>query len=163
MRITKLNVSPILKVKGHLNNRCLLNVNCSTTPFSSSVVYKSNNYYLLYKNVQENNGVQKRFYSAEEEEEEDEETKLRRKLANLPKPKIDPLVIPRRRRGLTVETFLKAIGKGCEEHVDKFTSWDDLFLSKSQKLKKKEIPVAQRRWILKWLEKYRQGETPGFQ
>jgi len=107
------------------------------------------------------NQQQKRFYS-EEVEEEDEETKLRRQLENLPKPKMDPLIIPRRRRGITVESFLKNIGKGCEEHVDKFKSWEDLFSSKSLKLKLKEIPVAQRRWILKWLERYRKGEVPGF-
>ncbi|KAG2387090.1 hypothetical protein C9374_002125 [Naegleria lovaniensis] len=123
---------------------------------------KQNEYKLLVLNNYQNTCA--RFYADEaaEEEEEDEETKLRRKLESLPKPKIDPLLIPRRRRGITLESFLKNIGKGCEEHIDKFKSWEDLFTSKTLKLKAKEIPVAQRRWILKWLERYRKGEVPGF-
>ncbi|EFC48938.1 predicted protein [Naegleria gruberi] len=129
---------------------------------SRVVLQCKQNQYKFLMNQTFNNTTIKRSYSEAAEEEEDDETKLRRQLANLPKPLLDPLIVPRRRRGITVESFLKNIGKGCEEHVDKFTSWEDLFTSKSLKLKVKEIPVAQRRWILKWLERYRKGEVPGY-
>ncbi len=68
---------------------------------------------------------------------------------------------------MTVETFLEKIsnkkkeGRDCTEFKDKFKSWDELFTLKSQSLKRMEIPVKQRRWILNWVEKYRQGMTPG--
>jgi hypothetical protein len=97
-----------------------------------------------------------------EEEELDEEEKAKReKIAKLQKPDILPGMVPRRRRGLTVETFLEKIGKGCAEHKDKFSSWEDLFTFKSRTLRLKEIPTKQRKWILKWVERYRQGDTPG--
>jgi hypothetical protein len=47
------------------------------------------------------------------------------------------------------------------EHKDKFATWEDLFTFKSRTLRLKEIPVKQRRHILKWVERYRQGDTPG--
>ncbi|KAF0984434.1 hypothetical protein FDP41_000333 [Naegleria fowleri] len=149
-----LSSSPVLSSNVILGNNMVHSRN-------SLAAIKQNEYKLLLLNNHQQQ--QHRFYADEAaEEEEDEETKLRRQLENLPKPKIDPLLIPRRRRGITMESFLKNIGKGCEEHIDKFKSWEDLFTSKSLKLKAKEIPVAQRRWILKWLERYRKGEVPGF-
>lgn len=63
--------------------------------------------------------------------------------------------------GLTVETFLKKIGKECDEYVDKFESWEELFTMKSEMMKKREIPCVQRKWILHWVNRYRLGDTPG--
>lgn len=94
----------------------------------------------------------KRFYNTEEGEPE--KPKIER-------PKYHPSIIPRRRHGLTVESFLEKIGKNCIEHKDKFEAWEDLFTMKTEIMKLKEIPIIQRKWILKWVEKYRQGETPG--
>lgn len=54
-----------------------------------------------------------------------------------------------------MEDFLSRIGKECGSHVEKFKSWDELFTTSSEKMKKLEIPVKQRRWILHWVEKYR--------
>lgn len=62
--------------------------------------------------------------------------------------------------GLTVETFLQAIGKECDQYVNRFSTWEDLFTTKGLVMKMKEIPIKQRRWILHWVEKYRKGETP---
>eukprot|EP01080_Neovahlkampfia_damariscottae_P005028 gene5028-8625_t len=81
------------------------------------------------------------------------------------KPKVQrpfyhPSVVPRRRRGLTVESFLEKIGKSCVDHLEHFQSWEDLFTMKSKTMKYKEIPVKQRKWILHWVQKYRNGETP---
>jgi hypothetical protein len=52
-----------------------------------------------------------------------------------------------------VKTFLKKIGRHCEEYTEKFQDWNTLL----RQLKVVGIPVKQRRWILNWLEKYRQG------
>jgi len=66
------------------------------------------------------------------------------------------------RDGMNVEKFLKSIGRGCEEYVSKFTDWNDFVLSSGIKLKEKEIPIRQRRYMLDWIEKYRQGMEPKF-
>ncbi len=47
-----------------------------------------------------------------------------------------------------------------DELVPKFASWDELVLSDGEGLKKKGIAVKKRRWILSWVEKYRQGVDP---
>ena len=44
---------------------------------------------------------------------------------------------------------MKKIGKGCEEHADKFSSWDELMAARTWELKTNDIPVRQRKWILK--------------
>ncbi|KAL6077064.1 Latency associated nuclear antigen [Balamuthia mandrillaris] len=67
--------------------------------------------------------------------------------------------IPAPRDGETVESFLKKIK--CEDFVEKFKSWDELFLSKNLELRKLEIPIKKRKIILKWQERYRQGCDPG--
>lgn len=61
---------------------------------------------------------------------------------------------------MTVEKFLKTIGRGCEEHIDKIPDWWSLFNWKSEKLKEVGIPIRQRKWILYWVERYRQGFDP---
>ena len=60
-----------------------------------------------------------------------------------------------------MQTFLEKIGRDCGQYADKFSSWEELFTMPSFVMKKKEIPVEKRRWILRWLNKYRQGYTPG--
>lgn len=59
--------------------------------------------------------------------------------------------------GLTVEKFLKKIGRGCEEHADKFESWEELMGARSWELKMNDIPVGQRKWILKVCQRLRTG------
>jgi hypothetical protein len=56
---------------------------------------------------------------------------------------------------MTVEKFLKTIGRGCDEYIDKLT-WEKLMTSGSRQLKQLGIPCRQRKWILLWVEKYRQ-------
>jgi hypothetical protein len=58
---------------------------------------------------------------------------------------------------MTVEKFLRKIGKNCVEHADKFKSWEELMTLRSYRLKKLGIPLAQRKWILKFVWKYREG------
>jgi len=71
----------------------------------------------------------------------------------------DPPVVPPR-SGITVELFLKKIGKDCAKYAPKFKSWEELMSFKTLELKKLEIAVSQRRWILHWVHKYKLGEDP---
>ncbi|KAL0482414.1 protein FYV4, mitochondrial [Acrasis kona] len=96
-----------------------------------------------------------------EAEEEDIEVKKQRLISKINKPVLNPFLIPRRRRGITHESFLDLIGKNCGEHKDKIKSWEQLFTFKTKQLKKLEISCQQRKWILGWVQKYRQGYTPG--
>jgi hypothetical protein len=66
------------------------------------------------------------------------------------------------RGDMTVETFLKTIGRGAEEHAGKFATFEALTVSSSETLKKLGVPVRRRRWILTWIEHYRQGVDPYF-
>mmetsp|Transcript_24935 Transcript_24935/g.34912 ORF Transcript_24935/g.34912 Transcript_24935/m.34912 type:complete len:247 (-) Transcript_24935:62-802(-) len=68
--------------------------------------------------------------------------------------------VPEPRYGINVEIFLNKIGKDCGKYADKFKSWDELMTFRRRELKKLEIPVKQRRWIRKWVEKYRRGIEP---
>lgn len=63
---------------------------------------------------------------------------------------------------MTVEKFLKTIGRGCEDYIDKIETWENLFTFKSRKLKELGIPTRQRKWILNWCERYRQGYDPWY-
>lgn len=71
-----------------------------------------------------------------------------------------------------MKTFLEAIGKDCGQYHDRFEDWTDLFVMKSRVMRKYglllfvdhfrlEIPIKQRKWILKWVHLYRCGITPG--
>eukprot|EP01116_Phalansterium_solitarium_P001873 TRINITY_DN11706_c0_g1_i1.p1 TRINITY_DN11706_c0_g1~~TRINITY_DN11706_c0_g1_i1.p1 ORF type:complete len:237 (+),score=23.96 TRINITY_DN11706_c0_g1_i1:93-803(+) len=71
-----------------------------------------------------------------------------------------PSMIPPPRGGMTVELFLKRIGKDCGQYADKYNSWEELFTFKRRQLKNLEIPVQQRRWILRWVHKYKLGVEP---
>jgi hypothetical protein len=68
--------------------------------------------------------------------------------------------IPPPRYGITKDIFLYKIGKSCEEYKDKFESWEKLFSLKSKEMRGLGIPAKQRKWILNWTEKYRQGIEP---
>ena len=68
-----------------------------------------------------------------------------------------PKAVVAARNGMTVETFLKTIGRGVEEAASKFKTWDELVTSDGDAMKAKGVKVRQRRWILNWVEKYRTG------
>ncbi|RMZ80728.1 hypothetical protein DV738_g2592, partial [Chaetothyriales sp. CBS 135597] len=58
-----------------------------------------------------------------------------------------------------VPTFLRLIGRSLSSHADKITSWNDLFTSSSQQLKNRGLePARTRRYLLRWREKFRNGE-----
>ncbi|KAF9432673.1 hypothetical protein BGZ76_010467 [Entomortierella beljakovae] len=58
-------------------------------------------------------------------------------------------------------TFLTKIGRNSESVADKFKSWDHLFSATTNEMKSDmALSVKQRRWILSWREKYRQGVAP---
>ncbi|EGC29707.1 hypothetical protein DICPUDRAFT_158685 [Dictyostelium purpureum] len=65
-------------------------------------------------------------------------------------------------RGYTVETFLQKIGRECESHVELFPTWEDLMSTTSRKLKDLQVPVKNRKWILHWVEQFKQGRDPVF-
>jgi len=77
-------------------------------------------------------------------------------------PRIEP-VVPEPRNGMTLDKFLKSIGRECEQHVGKFKSWQHLFATKGKQMKGLGIGLADRKYILRWLEKYRQGLEPKFE
>ncbi|KAI8882376.1 hypothetical protein K501DRAFT_251633, partial [Backusella circina FSU 941] len=60
-----------------------------------------------------------------------------------------------------VESFFKIIGRECGDLASKFESWDQLFTTSTRVMKTDMgIPTKQRKYILGWLEKYRQGAQP---
>jgi hypothetical protein len=59
----------------------------------------------------------------------------------------------------TARAFLKTIGRGCDEYADRFQNLEELSRLDGRKLRAMEIPVRKRRWIMNWLEKYRQGRA----
>lgn len=60
-----------------------------------------------------------------------------------------------------VDSFMKAIGRKCEEVSGKFESWDQLFTTQSRVMKNDMgISTKQRKYILSWLERYRKGVEP---
>ncbi|KAK6219692.1 IGR protein domain-containing protein [Colletotrichum tabaci] len=57
-----------------------------------------------------------------------------------------------------VPTFLKVLGRGLSQHVDKFPSWESLFTLSSTQLRELGLePPRTRRYLLTWLERYRKG------
>jgi len=56
--------------------------------------------------------------------------------------------VPPPRNGMTVEKFLKTIGRGCEEYIDKL-DWEKLFTSTGFKLKQLGIPIRQQTTLIK--------------
>ena len=58
-----------------------------------------------------------------------------------------------------VPTFLKLIGRELFKHASKIASWEELFTLTSNQLKTRGIdPPRTRRYLLRWREKFRQGE-----
>ncbi|KAF9428608.1 hypothetical protein BGZ94_001772 [Podila epigama] len=58
-------------------------------------------------------------------------------------------------------TFLTKIGRNSVSAADKFKSWDHLFTATAAEMRgEMALTVKQRRWILNWIEKYRQGVDP---
>ena len=62
-----------------------------------------------------------------------------------------------------VETFLTLIGRNMKQHTSKFPSWSSLFSLSSTNLKDLGIePARDRRYLLRWIENYRNNKTgPG--
>ena len=58
---------------------------------------------------------------------------------------------------LSAEEFCRQIGGECDEYADKFESLDELLLCDGIKMKNKEIPVHQRRYMLRCIELLRRG------
>ncbi|KAI1292419.1 hypothetical protein EDD11_008774 [Mortierella claussenii] len=57
--------------------------------------------------------------------------------------------------------FLNKIGRSLTSVADKFKSWEHLFTATTSEMKSDmALSVKQRRWILNWREKYRQGMEP---
>ncbi|KAF9294248.1 IGR protein motif-domain-containing protein [Linnemannia elongata] len=57
--------------------------------------------------------------------------------------------------------FLTKIGRNSASLADKFKSWEHLFTATPAEMKADmSLSVKQRRWILNWTEKYRQGIDP---
>lgn len=62
-----------------------------------------------------------------------------------------------------VPTFLTLIGRGLSKHASKFPSWESLWSLTSPELKELGIePPRNRRYLLNWMQRYRQGNLgPG--
>eukprot|EP00697_Spironema_sp_BW2_P013424 gnl/Spiro4/3503_TR1719_c1_g1_i1.p1 gnl/Spiro4/3503_TR1719_c1_g1~~gnl/Spiro4/3503_TR1719_c1_g1_i1.p1 ORF type:complete len:217 (+),score=36.44 gnl/Spiro4/3503_TR1719_c1_g1_i1:40-690(+) len=72
---------------------------------------------------------------------------------------------PLPRNHLTAKLFLERIGKGCAEFAelecfnqpDPLQNWRKLMRIKSAEMKELGVPPKQRKHILKWVERYKQG------
>ncbi|KAF8926906.1 IGR protein motif-domain-containing protein [Dissophora ornata] len=57
--------------------------------------------------------------------------------------------------------FLTKIGRSSAPLAEKFKSWEHLFSATTGEMKSDlALSVKQRRWILNWREKFRQGVDP---
>ncbi|PGH06592.1 hypothetical protein AJ80_08151 [Polytolypa hystricis UAMH7299] len=57
------------------------------------------------------------------------------------------------------ETFLKLIGRGMSKYTSKIPSWEALFTMSSQQLRDQGIEnTRERRYLLRWREKFRRAE-----
>jgi len=74
-----------------------------------------------------------------------------------PKPAED---CPAPRYGITKDIFIQKIGKGCAEYASKIETWEELMTMRTIQMKKREIPVKQRKWIRRWADKYKHGIEP---
>lgn len=56
-------------------------------------------------------------------------------------------------------TFLTLIGRGLSQHAGKIPTWDALFSLSSRQLRELGVePARDRRYLLRWRERYRNGE-----
>ena len=77
---------------------------------------------------------------------------LHSRIAAPPIPKPTPFVPD-------VQTFLTLIGRGLSQHAAKIESWDTLFRLSSAQLRDLGVePARSRKYLLRWREKFRQGE-----
>lgn len=62
-----------------------------------------------------------------------------------------------------VQTFLTLIGRGLSKHASKFPSWESLFSLTGPELQQLGIePARTRKYLLRWMQKYRKGDLgPG--
>ena len=80
--------------------------------------------------------------------------KLRlRKVKRIPAPGLN-LKIP---ADLDAETFLRQIGGDCDDIADKFESIDEIFTESTYHMKKRGVPVKQRKYIRRCVEQLRAG------
>jgi len=56
--------------------------------------------------------------------------------------------------------FLARIGRGMDQHAEHFETWESLMNAKGSVLKNKGIDTRDRRYILSWVEKYKQSIDP---
>ncbi|BFZ53238.1 telomere length regulation protein [Savitreella phatthalungensis] len=66
-------------------------------------------------------------------------------------------------RGLTTSAgaFLRFIGRGMDEAAGKkLTEWTQLFQTSREDLKEIGLTPRQRKYLLRWREKYKHGEEP---
>jgi len=70
--------------------------------------------------------------------------------------------VPVARKGMTVELFLKRIGRMNDKYTDKFTSWEHFWSHDGRMLKKAGVDLRDRKYILNWMSKYRNGMEPFF-
>ncbi|KAL7752733.1 hypothetical protein RI367_001735 [Sorochytrium milnesiophthora] len=59
-----------------------------------------------------------------------------------------------------VASFLAQIGRKSGDLADKFKSWEHLFTARSRELRELGLTPQQRKYVLFWTEKYRQGVQP---
>ena len=57
----------------------------------------------------------------------------------------------------TAEEFLRRIGGDCEEFAEKFESLEEVFHLNRLEMKKRGVPTAQRKYILRCREMMRRG------
>lgn len=57
-----------------------------------------------------------------------------------------------------VTTFLNRIGRNTIQYEKNFESWDQLMNASSESMRTMGIETRDRRYILNWCEKFRQGE-----
>ncbi|KAL5604057.1 hypothetical protein BROUX41_002046 [Berkeleyomyces rouxiae] len=57
-----------------------------------------------------------------------------------------------------VPTFLRVIGRNLSQYADKFPSWEALFTLSSEQLRELGVePARSRKYLLQWLQRYRNG------
>ncbi|KAI5309218.1 hypothetical protein KEM55_003777 [Ascosphaera atra] len=77
---------------------------------------------------------------------------LHKNMPPLPVPKPTPFVPD-------MQTFLKLIGRNMSKYASKLESWNDFFTMTSDQLRNLGIEVARdRKYLLRWREKFRRGE-----
>lgn len=56
-----------------------------------------------------------------------------------------------------VSSFLTKIGRSMDQHAEHFENWESLIGTDGKKLKALGIDTRDRRYILAWVEKFKQG------